>query len=115
MKKDYPMRRTFYNYYRKLVLDELYKKTVITYVDGDYQADVDLHVDVYYYENTIHFCQADRYPDYAANVFTDNMTWTDNVTEDCIIRKYTFNNGVKVRLVTDLTKGKRSRTRKSAS
>lgn len=115
MKKDYPNRREFCNYYRQLVQDDLYKKTTVTYIDGDYTKDIDLHVDTYYYDNTIHFCQADRYPDYAANVYTDNMIWTDTVTEDSKIREYTFNDGIRVRLVTDLTKGKRGRTRKSAS
>ena len=67
------------------------------------------------FENTIHFCGADRYPDYSATVYTDTMTWTDIVTEDSKTREYTFNNGIKVRLVTDLTKGKRGRTRKTAS
>lgn len=115
MTKTQNMKDVFYHYYYRLVLDDLYKKTVTTYIDGDYKKDIDLHVDTYYYDNTIHFCQADRYPDYAANVCTDDMTWTDIVTEDCKIREYTFNNGVKVRLVTDLTKGKRAGTRKSAS
>ena len=109
------MRKAFYNYYHKLVLDDLYKKTTVTYIDGDYQQNISLNVDVYYYEDTIHFCQADRYPDYGATVYTDNMTWTDTVTEDSKTREYTFNNGVIVRLVTDLTNDKRSRTRKSTS
>ena len=109
------MKNVFYNYYHRLGLDDLYKKTRGTYIDGDYQQDIDLYVDAYYYDNTIHFCQADRYPDYAANVCTDGMTWTDTVTEDCKIREYTFNDGIRVRLVTDLTASKRSRNRKSAS
>ena len=115
MKKDYPMRRAFYNYYHRLVLADLYKKTVTTYIDGDYQIDIDLHVDTYYYDNTIHFCKADRYPDYGATVYTDDMTWTDSVTDETKIREYTFNDSIRVRLVTNLTKGKRGRTRKSAS
>lgn len=109
------MKNGFYNYYHRLVLDDLYKKTTTTYIDGDYHQDIDLHVDAYYYDNTIHFCQADRYPDYAANVCTDGMTWTDTVTEDSKTREYTFNDGIRVRLVTDLTASKRSRTRKSTS
>ena len=109
------MKDVFYGYYYRLVLDDLYAQTVTTYIDGDYQVDIDLHVDTYYYDNTIHFCDADRYPDYGATVYTDNMTWTDTVTDETKSREYTFNNGVKVRLVTDLTNDKRSRTRKSAS
>lgn len=109
------MKNVFYDYYHRLVLDDLYKKTRVTYIDGDYQKDITLNVDTYYYDNTIHFYNADRYPDYSATVYTDNMTWTDTVTEDSKTREYTFNNGVIVRLVTDLTKGKRARTRKSAS
>ena len=113
MKDD--MTDTFYRYYFRLVQDDLYKKTRVTYIDADYQQDITLNVDTYYYDNTIHFCNADRYPDYSATVYTDNMTWTDTVTEDSKTREYTFNNGVIIRLVTDLTKGKRARTRKSAS
>lgn len=109
------MKNVFYNYYHRLVLDDLYKKTRVTYIDGDYQKDIDLHVDAYYYDNTIHFCQADRYPDYAANVCTDGMAWTDIVTDNSKTREYTFNDGIMVRLVTDLTASKSSRTRKSAS
>ncbi len=109
------MKNIFYSYYHRLVLDDLIRKTTTTYIDGDYQQDITLNVDTYYYDNTIHFCNADRYPDYSATVYTDSMTWTDTVTEDSKIREYTFNNGVIVRLVTDLTKGKRARTRKSAS
>ena len=109
------MKNVFYNYYHRLVLDDLYKKTRVTYIDGDYQKDITLHVDTYFFENTIHFCGADRYPDYSATVYTDTMTWTDIVTEDSKTRENTFNNGIKVRLVTDLTKGKRVRTRKTSS
>lgn len=109
------MKNVFYDYYHRLVLDDLIRKTRVTYIDGDYQQDITPNVDTYYYDNTIHFCNADRYPDYSATVYTDNMTWTDTVTEDSKTREYTFNNGVIVRLVTDLTNDKRSRTRKSTS
>ena len=109
------MKNVFYDYYHRLVLDDLIRKTRVTYIDGDYQQDITLNVDTYFYENTIHFCGADRYPDYSATVYTDTMTWTDIVTEDSKTREYTFNDGIRVRFVTDLTASKRSRTRKSTS
>ena len=109
------MKNVFYNSYHRLVLDDLYKKTTTTYIDGDYQQDITLNVDTYFYENTIHFCGADRYPDYSATVYTDSMAWTDIVTDNSKTREYTFNDGIMVRLVTDLTASKRARTRKSAS
>lgn len=109
------MKNVFYDYYHRLVLDDLIRKTRVTYIDGDYQQDITLNVDTYFYEDTIHFCGADRYPDYSATVCTDSMAWTDTVTEDSKTREYTFNDGIRVRLVTDLTASKRSRTRKSTS
>ena len=109
------MKNVFYDYYHRLVLDDLIRKTRVTYIDGDYQQDITLNVDTYFYEDTIHFCGTDRYPDYGATVYTDAMTWTDIVTEDSKTREYTFNDGIRVRLVTDLTASKRSRTRNSAS
>ena len=100
MYKELRATRPFSEYWFGLCHKDLHKKTTVTYTKDDYIKDISLSIGTFYHDPHIQLCDADY------NIWLDctGMTWEDTATDETMMREYTFTDGARIRLVTDLSK-----------